>query len=396
MGNTGVLNISNADTTSIKGVVIPEAFAQPDWVEKDFKIFTDAIKEDYRKNNMLNTALVRKLFKEFILGGKLSPAFPLNKKNTGKLLEKMYPIYGSDEFQWRYMLVYRAGFFLSSLVSVSFTPEALTLPPQFVKKRSQIIKEYKQLRADANGQVEIDKAINWVDKSFNDLTQEVLAFFRENKEIYPIIDSLDSGAKGSPDDFRKLLIAIGLSINAKGEINDVVDRSGSEGLSPTQFFNYTSQAIVSQYKKSSETAIPGYLIRQLNSIMVGVKLSKTIDCQTKGRLNVQILNKDMLKSMEGKLYEGGTISVSDTSLIGKRVKMRSPLYCKAEDGICHKCYNPEFIERMHLQANAGIGLLSSTAQAGLLTNMTLKAAHTGLSIDKVEVDLQKDIYDFSE
>ncbi len=390
------MTIPNADTTTLPGVVIPEAFKQPDWVEADFKIFTDTIKADYNKNNLLNIALVRKLFNQYILGGKLKASFPLHDKNVSKLLEKMYPIFGSEEFQWRYMLIYRTGFFLSSLVSISFTPEALVLPDKFKKERSKLIDEYKKKKEESNSQVEIDKTINWINKEFNNLALRVLDYFREHREVYPIIDSLDSGAKGKPDDFRKLLVAIGLSINARGEINDVVDRSGSEGLSPTQFFNYSSQAIVSQYKKSSETAIPGYLIRQLNTIMVGVKLSKTIDCQTKGRLSIHIQDKDMLKSMVGKIYEGGVLSEDDTSLIGKRVKLRSPLYCKAEDGICHKCYCPDFIERMHLETNAGIGLLSSTAQANMLTSITLKAAHTGLSIDKIEVNLQEDVFEFCE
>jgi len=390
------MTIPNADTTTLPGVVIPEAFKQPDWVEVDFKIFTDAVKADYNKNNLLNTNLVRKLFNQHILGGHLKASFPLNDKNVQKLLEKMYPTFGSEAFQWRYMLVYRAGFFLSSLASISFTPEALVLPDKFKKERTEIIKTYEKKKEEANGQVESDKVINWINKEFNNLALRVLDYFREHREVYPIIDSLDSGAKGKPDDFRKLLVAIGLSINARGEINDVVDRSGSEGLSPTQFFNYTSQAIVSQYKKSAETAIPGYLIRQLNTIMVSVKLSKTIDCQTKGRLSVQILDKGMLKSLVGKVYEGGTISENDTSLIGKRVKLRSSLYCKAEDGICHQCYCPDFIERMNLTTNAGIGLLSSTAQANMLTSITLKAAHTGLSIDKVEVNLEKDVFEFCE
>jgi len=393
---TSISNIPNADTTTLKGVVIPEAFKQPEWVENSFKNFEKTVKDDFIKNKVINPTLVRKAFKQYILDDKISPPYPLNKSNVGKLLEKLYKIFGDEEFQWRYMLIYRVGFFLSSFVAVSFTPEALTLPPQFKKQRSKIIDEYKKKRLDAKSEQDNEKAIMWVNDKFEKLTTEVLGYFRENREIYPVIDSLDSGAKGSEDDFRKLLVAIGLSINAKGEINDIVDRSGSEGLSPTQFFNYTSQAIVSQYKKSSETAAPGYLIRQLNTIMTGVKLSKIIDCKTKGRLNVLIMNKDMLKSMEGKVYDGGIIEHNDTDLIGKTIKIRSALYCKAQDGICHMCYNPGFIEKMNLTTNAGIGLLSSTAQAGLLTNMTLKAAHTGLSLDKSEVDLTNDIFEYSE
>jgi DNA-directed RNA polymerase subunit beta' len=390
------MNIQNADTMSLKGIIIPEAFKMPEWVEEDYQTFVDKFKEEYRRKNIINRDLTRKLLKEYILGGKITPPYPLNKKNIGKLLEKMHDFFGDEEFQWRYMLLYRIGFFLSTFTSNSFTPESLTLPSKFRKDRQKIIDEYKKRMEEASTEIQREKVIHWVDGEFKKLAKKVLEYFRENPDTYPIIDSLDSKAKGDENDLRKLLVAIGLSINAKNEINDVIERSGAEGLKPTQFFNYTSQAIVSQYKKSRETAAPGYLIRQLNTISSGVKLSKTIDCQTKGRFSVKVLNSDMLKSMEGKLYDGGVISTDSTDLIGKTVKLRSPLYCKAKDGICHNCYNPSFIEKMHLENNAGIGLLASTAQAGLLTDMTLKAAHTGLSLDKTEVDLTNEIFEFSE
>jgi len=390
------MTYSNADTTTLPGVIIPEAFKQPDWVEETFAKFQKEVKRNYDTSGNINTSLIRKLFKEIILDNKISPPYPLNKKNVSILLDKMYNVFTDEEFQWRYMLVYKVGFFLSTYTASSFTPESLVLPKEFRIKRQKIIDEYQTKVDEANTENQKEAAILWVDNQFKKLTKEVLEYFREHKDDYPIIDSFDSGAKGSPDDLRKLLVAIGLSINAKGEINDVIPRSGAEGLTPTQFFNYTSQAIVSQYKKSRETAAPGYLIRQLNTIMAGVKLSKTIDCKTSGRLGVKILNKDMLVSMKGKVSDQGIIGPDRTELIGKTIKLRSPLYCKTRDGICHTCYNPDFIERMNLTENAGIGLLSSTAQANMLTAMTLKAAHTGLSLDKTEVDLTTDIFEFSE
>lgn len=390
------INIPNADTTTLKGVVIPDAFKQPQWVYDAFNEFKASIKKEYSGSKHINSSLVRDAIKNILLDGKISPPYPLHSKNVGTLFDKMYKLYGDSEFQWRYMLIYQAGFFLSTFTSTSFTPESLMLPAQFKKKKAQIVKEYMARQEEANTEQDKDRNIMYIDKAFKDLTEEVLIFFRANPDDYPIIDSIDSGAKGKTDDLRKLIVAVGLSINAKNEINDVIDKSHADALTPTQFFNYTSQAIVSQYKKSSETAIPGYLIRQLNTIMVGVKLSKTIDCNTKGTLPIYILNKDMLKSMQGKLYTEGVIDQKDLHLVGTKIKLRSPLYCKAKDGICHACYNPDFIENMNLHRNAGIGLLASTQAATLLTSMTLKAAHTGLNLDKAEVDLSHDIFEYSE
>ena len=389
-----------ADTTTIPGVIIPEAFKEPSWVPETFKKFTDTFREDFKKNSSINSNLVRKLIKEVIFDDRLTIPFPLNKGNVGRTLEEAYQKFDTEEFQWRYYLFYRVGFFLSTFTGTSFTPESLELPAKFVPKKKEIIDEYHKRLEDAKDPNSKDKAIHWVDTALKKLATEVLEYFRDHRDIYPVVDLLDSGAKGSEDDLRKLLIAIGLSINAKNEVNNVIDRSGSEGLTPTQFFNYSSQSIVTQYKKSSETAIPGYLIRSLNTITSGVRLSKTRDCGTKQYLRVKIQGKEMLKSMQGKLYLDGSslseIGPKDTDLIGTNIKLRSPLYCKAEDGICATCYNPWFVDKMNLESNAGVGLLASTSLATHLTNLTLKGSHAGLSLSKKEVDLIHDITEFSE
>ncbi len=382
----------------IKDVRIPKVFAEPDWVVDDYARFEKTIKDDYAKRGTIDRALVKKLIYEILLDSRVKPIFPLKKPNVEKLVSRMYEIFDNEEFQYRYYFIYRAGFFLSTYVAESFTPEALVLPDQFKPKKAKIITTYHQKIEEAKNTQEKDKAIIWVNKAFDDLTTEVLDYFRDND--YPISKFLDSKSKGSPDDLRKMLVATGLSINAKGEINDVIERSGSEGLTPTQFFNYSSQAIVSQYQKSHETAKPGYLIRQLNTITAGVTLSKLTDCGTKNFLSIKIINAAMLKAFDGKLRKTVTgltpIDKDDKELIGETVKVRSPLYCIAEDGICVNCYNPKFVDRMNLRETSGIGLLASTSQAELLTNLTLKSAHTGLSLDKAEIDLTKDIYEFSE
>ncbi len=381
----------------IKDTRVPKAFQEPDWVPETFDKFENIIREDFKKRKYLDHTLVKKSIQEILLDNRVKPSYPLHSKNVNKLVSKMYDVFDNEEFQYRYYFIYRAGFFLSTFSSDSFTPNALELPQEFKPKKAKIIKEYEARLETAKNQAEEEKAILWVDKAFQKLAKEVLQYFRERD--YPLSNFLDSGAKGKEDDLRKLLVAVGLSINTKGEINDVIERSGSEGLSPTQFFNYSSQAISSLYAKSHETAKPGYLIRQLHSISAPVKLSKQHDCGTTKFLNIKIINKDMLEAFHGKMRKTQMgleeITKDDTDLIGTKVQIRSPLYCKAEDGICVTCYNPWFVDRMQLREMAGIGTLASSAQAELLVNLTLKASHTGLSLGREEIDFTEDAFIYS-
>ncbi len=381
----------------IKDVRVPAAFAEPDWVVETYDKFEQTIKTSYASRGSIDVPVVKKAIREILLDDRVKPIFPLNSKNVHDLVSKMYEVFNNDEFQYRYYFIYRAGFFLSTYVADSFTPEALMLPEKFKSPKAKIIAEYLQKLEEVKNEDDRMEATIWVSKAFDKLGLEVLQYFRDND--YPLSSFLDSGAKGKPDDLRKMLVATGLSINSKGEINDVIERSGSEGLKPTQFFNYSSQAIVSQYQKSHETAKPGYLIRQLSTIAAAVHLSKLTDCGTKRYLSIKIINKDMLKAFEGKLRKtkmGDTlIEKTEIGLIGQTVQVRSPLYCKAEDGICVNCYNPAFVERMGLQETAGIGLLASTSQADALTSITLKKAHAGLSLGKESIDFTNDIFEYS-
>ena len=391
--------MQGANEIGIRNVIVPEAFMPPAWVEENLNKFKEEFKKEYNRKGKINQSDTKDLLKKYIFGPKVSPIWPLNKKNIGTTLSKLYDAVDSEEFKWRYYMIYNIGFFLSTFVSSSFTPESLDLPAQFKKRKKQIIEEFQKKIQEAKTEEEHDKAIIWVDKQFKKLTTDVLNYFIENSEKYPIVDSILSGAKGSPNDLRKLLIAVGLSINAKGEINKIIDKSHSEGITPTDFFSYTSQAVVSLGQKSIGTAKPGYLVRQLDTLMADVRLSRQIDCGTKRYLKIKVVNKNFLKSLKGKYYFDGSlkrINGDEDELIGEIIKLRSPLYCKAEDGICHTCYNKWFVERMALDEHSGIGLLAANANASSLTAATLKMAHQGLSLDKEEVNLEKDIFEFAE
>ena len=138
------LGIQHANENILDNVVIPEAFLPPEWVEKTFETFREEIHKEYQKNKHIPVSTVRKLIKDIIFDGKLTPNYPLNKKNISILLEKMYNVFGDEEFQWRYMLLYKVGFFLSTYSANSFTPDSLELPDQFKPKRQKIIKEYQE------------------------------------------------------------------------------------------------------------------------------------------------------------------------------------------------------------------------------------------------------------
>jgi len=370
--------------------IIPEKFKQPEWVEKDLEAFFDEAKKALGKPN--ENDQIKKLLEKYILNNKVKPDYPLTKKNIGKLVEKMWEKYPENEFIYRYWMLMRAGFFLSTFKPSGFSPESLKLPKEFQDKKIKLLQEYEKKVKEIGK----DKAILWIDKEFNKLTDEVIKYWEKNG--VNIVDLIKSKAKGSPSDIRKLLVAVGLSITSAGTINDVIMHSQIEGLEQTEFFHYSSQAIQALYAKSSETAVPGYLARKLSTIAEPVVLSEINDCKSNKYLEVEILDQDILEALDGRMMNTGELIDKDnTKLIGKKVKIRSPLFCRARDGICTVCYNPKIVKKLGFKPGERIGLIATT-QLGdaALVNLTLKKSHTGLSLNLEHVDLNKDIFRYAE
>jgi len=372
--------------------IIPEVFKEPEWVkELEAKIKT-TIKENLHTGKEIE--IFKKLLEKDLLKGKIKPRYPLNKKNIARLVNNMWEVFDEREFIYRYYLLGRLGFYLSTFKPANFSPETLKLPAQFQKKKLELLQEYK--KRIENG-VPQDKAIAWLDKEFNKLTNEVLDYWEKNGIDLP--DIVKSGSRGKPDDIRKMLVAVGLSINSKGEINDIILRSHIEGLEQTQMFHYSSQAIQALYAKSSETAVPGYLARKLSTIMEPVVLSKVKDCGSKKYLEIEIQDQDMLEAIDGRVMSNGKIinANKDNDLIGKKVKLRSPLYCKAQDGICETCLNPKYVKKLNLKPGAKIGVMVATSIGNdALVNLTLKKSHVGISLNLEEVNLEEDIFKYAE
>ena len=346
----------------------------------------------YYKDPKANQIFKNLLEKE-LLKGKIKPEYPLNKKNIARLVSKMWDTFDAKEFVWRYYILARIGFFLSTLKPSGFTIESLELPQEFIDKKRKLLEEYQE-RVKRDG---VMKAIAWIDKEFNKLTDEIIKYWE--KQGIEIANLINSGARGSKADIRKMLVAVGLSINSAGEINDIILDPQIEGLKQTQFFHYTSQAIQALYSKSTETAVPGYLARKISTITEPIVLSKDKDCKSNKYLEVYVFDEDVLEALDGRVMNTGKIidAEKDKNLIHKKIKIRSPLYCKSVDGICATCWNPKMVKKLNLKPGARIGLLATTSLgADALVNLTLKKSHVGVSLNLKEVDLNKDIMIYAE
>lgn len=104
------------------------------------------------------------------------------------------------------------------------------------------------------------------------------------------------------------------------------------------------------------------------------KLSSEEDCGSKDFLDITIENEDILSRLIGRYRLNNKklklITEEDTKLIGRAIKLRSPMTCKCHDGICKTCNGDSWkINPFHIGIS---GVLTLTEQ---LTQVLLSSKH---------------------
>ena len=156
----------------------------------------------------------------------------------------------------------------------------------------------------------------------------------------------------------------------------------------------------------------GYLTRILSMLCLDTKLSETECCTTSvdNLPSVYIKNKFILKKYKNRnMWDEETKSFKvvgmNEDLIGKTIKVASPMTCTCKDGICKTCYGELYktVTKMTLKDGrtvvANIGLIAVLLLTEVLTQMLLSTKHlleakTG-KLDWKGLDKYFDIYSSS-
>lgn len=306
--------------------------------------------------------------------------FPLTKKNIKKLLTKIYEK-ESDSIKalWAYWLLQYIGFQIGTKYPVSYSPKDFNIPEKILQEKNKLI---SMLR---DGKIDAETFENEMKKLAKELVDEY------NQQGLTIADIIFSGAaKNEIPNIQRMMIARGLSITSEGKVNAVVTSSLAEGAKPEDYVAGTSEAITSLYAKSHFTASGGYLSRLLSELTGALKISEeTSDCGSKNYLEIHIDSADLAKAVVNR-YDSSKKLITTPPKVGTKVKLRSPLYCLAKDGICETCLGTHF-KKLGLGPGDPL-IITSTAIGDALTAVALKRSHSGSSLNAEPIDFKKEIF----
>ncbi len=221
--------------------------------------------------------------------------------------------------------------------------------------------------------------------SHKELRDQIIAFsdprlIDELKTKFKYSYMIESGARGSWDQMKQLVLARGFIANFDGEILPLpIKNSLIEGLTQEEFFYSTYGCRKGLLDVALNTGTSGYLSRKLIFTCANLQIDEDVeDCGTTDLLDVDVtterkarmlVNRWCLSEDEKSLYK--ITRENYKTIIGKVIQIRSPILCK-NPKICKKCYGD-----LYKNLNSRfIGIIAAQTLGERGTQLVLRTFHT--------------------
>ncbi len=216
----------------------------------------------------------------------------------------------------------------------------------------------------------------------------------------PIMDMINSGARGSIGQVLQMTGMKGLIQNTQGRIIDFpVIPSLKEGLSPIEYFTSTHGARKGLTDTALNTAKAGYLTRKLVDVSQDVIVTEN-DCGEKDGIVLRkedasgieiplkklargrVLAKEVVSKSGKTLFKKGYLITRDDAVTleaegVEEITVRSPLSCKTLRGICQKCYGMDLGRGTLVALGETVGIVAAQAIGEPGTQLTMRTFHAG-------------------
>jgi DNA-directed RNA polymerase subunit beta' len=201
---------------------------------------------------------------------------------------------------------------------------------------------------------------------------------------------IESGARGSWDQIKQLILTRGFISNFDGEILPLPIKSNLiEGLTEEEFFYSTYGCRKGLLDVALNTGTSGYLSRKLIFTCANLQIhTDLVDCGTKDFLEVSVDNElkaRMLVNRYQMINDKLEVITKDNyqDIIGKTIFIRSPILCTSPK-VCKTCYGD-----LHKTLNSRfIGIIAAQTLGERGTQLVLRTFHTsGSAVIKGENDV---------
>ena len=348
----------------------------------------------------LETSVGRIIF-NWALGGLKYINKELNSKDLALLTDDVIDHFGFAVAAKMLDTMKVLGFEYASKSGISWGMDDLVVPGA----KNEIIEKSEKEVAKINDQYQqglltdrerYTKVVEIWNRAKQEVAKKVPESLDKNGSVYSIVRSK---ARGSESQLVQMSGMKGPVVNPSGEIIELpIKRSYKEGLGILEYFISTHGARKGTADTALRTASAGYLTRKLVDVAQDV-IVREDDCKdTKGitiaredakaiaqNFAPKVFGRYALEDViqEGKmLVEAGALITKDISrLIDEKgvelVKVRSVLTCKADIGVCQKCYGYDLGTNEPVRMGSPVGVVAAQAIGEPGTQLTMRTFHVG-------------------
>jgi DNA-directed RNA polymerase subunit beta' len=339
----------------------------------------------------------------------------LRKKEVQQVIDTVYRYCGQKESVIFCDQIMTAGFREAFKAGISFGKDDMVVPEKkwvLVDETRDQVKDFEQQYMD--GLITQGEKYNKVVDAWSKCNDKVTAAMMETisttkrdgqgaeREPNSVYMMAHSGARGSVTQMKQLGGMRGLMAKPSGEIIETpIISNFKEGLTVLEYFNSTHGARKGLSDTALKTANSGYLTRRLVDVAQDC-IVRIKDCGTNRAITAEaavnageivatlaerVLGRvsadDVLKpgTDEIVLRAGELIDERRADLIEQagiqKMRIRSPLTCESEDGVCAMCYGRDLARGTMVNIGEAVGIIAAQSIGEPGTQLTMRTFHIG-------------------
>ncbi len=354
------------------------------------------------KNETVTTTPGRILFAELLPEEIRNYHMTYGKGPLKKLIGELYERYGFVKAAEIIDRLKNFGYHYSTFAGVSVGIEDLEIPESKKEILENADKEVARIEQEYKaGHIINEERYRRTIAVWSQATAAVTdAMMNGLDEFNPVYMMANSGARGSIQQMRQLAAMRGNMADTRGRIIEVpIKANFREGLTVLEFFMSSHGARKGLADTALRTADSGYLTRRLVDISHEVIVNAE-DCGTHEGIEVAELVSDgnvietLAERINGRVLAEDLIVDEEViaprnTMIGKelikrieeleikKVKIRTPLTCALEKGVCKKCYGMDLSNHKEVLLGEAVGVIAAQSIGEPGTQLTMRTFHTG-------------------
>ena len=339
----------------------------------------------------------------------------LTKKEIGDVIDQVYRHTGQKDTVLFADAIMGLGFRHAFKAGISFGKDDMIIPAakdELVDATKAQVTDYEQQYQDGliTQQEKYNKVIDaWsrcgdqvADAMMDEIKAKPIGKDGKEGQINSIYMMSHSGARGSPAQMKQLAGMRGLMAKPSGEIIETpIISNFKEGLTVLEYFNSTHGARKGLADTALKTANSGYLTRRLVDVSQDCVIVED-DCKTDNALVMRAIvqggsviaslgerilgrttAEDILNAATSEvIVKAGTLldepmvkAIEEAEV--QQAKIRSPLVCEAEQGVCGTCYGRDLARGTPVNIGEAVGVIAAQSIGEPGTQLTMRTFHIG-------------------